>query len=84
VLSLLGADCYAGVRFIEAVVTKAKGTQAAKVAAAANGLGFDTPTGRMTMHRRHVDKNMFLAECRGTEFHVVESFRNVKSGQTCA
>ena len=84
VLSLLGADCYAGVKFIEAVVTKAKGTQAAKVAAAANGLTFDTPTGRMTMRHRHVDKNMFLAECRGTEFQVVETFRNVKSGQTCA
>ena len=38
----------------------------------------------MTMRHRHVDKNMFLAECQGTEFHVVETFRNVKSGQTCA
>ena len=84
VLSLLGAACYAGVKFVEAVSTKAKGTQAAKVAAAANGLSFETPTGRMTMHNRHVDKNMFLAECRGTEFHVVETVRNVKSGQTCA
>jgi ABC-type branched-subunit amino acid transport system substrate-binding protein len=84
ILSLLGADCYAGVKFIEAVVSKAKGTPAAKVAAAAKGLSFDTPTGRMTMHNRHVDKNMFLAECRGTEFQVVETFKNVKSGQTCA
>ncbi len=84
VLSLLGADCYAGVKFVEAVATKAKGTQAAKVKAAANGLTFDTPTGRMTMHHRHVDKNMFLAECQGTEFRVVETFKNVKSGQTCA
>jgi ABC-type branched-subunit amino acid transport system substrate-binding protein len=84
VLSLIGADCYAGIKFIEAVVTKARGTDAARVATAASGLTFDTPTGRMTMHRRHVDKNMFLAECRGVEFHVVETFRNVKSGQTCA
>ena len=38
----------------------------------------------MTMNNRHVDKNMYLAECRATEFQVVEMFKNVKSGQTCA
>ena len=36
------------------------------------------------VNNRHVDKNMYLAECRGTEFQVVETFKNVKSGQTCA
>src|SRR4030095_1963320 len=45
---------------------------------------FDTPTGRMTMNNRHVDKNMYLAECRGTEFQVGEGFKHVKWGQTCA
>jgi ABC-type branched-subunit amino acid transport system substrate-binding protein len=84
ILALIGVDCYSGVKFIQAVVTRAKGTQAAKVAEAARGLSFDTPTGRMTMNNRHVDKNMYLAECRATEFQVVETFKNVKSGQTCA
>jgi ABC-type branched-subunit amino acid transport system substrate-binding protein len=84
ILALIGVDCYSGVKFIQAVVTRAKGTPAAKVAEAARGLSFDTPTGRMTMNNRHVDKNMYLAECRATEFQVVETFKNVKSGQTCA
>lgn len=84
ILGLIGVDCYAGVKFIEAAVKKAGGAEPAKVSAIVEGLTFDTASGPMTMRKRHVDKNMFLAECRGTEFHVVETFANVPSGQTCA
>ena len=84
ILALIGQDCYSGMRFIQAAVTKAGSAEPAKVSAVVEGLGFETPTGTMTMRNRHVDKNMFLAECRGVEFHVVETFANVSSGQTCA
>lgn len=83
-LSLLGEDCYAGIKFIEAAVKKAGASTAAKVSGAVEGLTFSTPSGSMTMRNRHVDKSMFLAECKGTTFNVVETFKNVSSGQTCA
>ncbi len=83
ILGLIGVDTYNGVKFIEAVVTKAKGNAAAKVSAAAEGLTFPSATGKMTMHHRHVDKDMYVAECKGTEFQIVQTFPAVKSGQTC-
>ena len=84
ILGLIGVDTYAGVRFIEAVVTKAKSNAAAKVKAAADGITFPSATGSMTMRNRHVDKNMYVAECKGTTFDIVATFPNVKSGQTCS
>ncbi len=82
-LGLIGVDCYAGMKFIEAAVKKAGSAKPDDVAKVAEGLTFDSASGRMTMRKRHVDKNMFLAECRGSVFHVVETFANVASGQTC-
>ncbi|MGH8686743.1 MAG: substrate-binding domain-containing protein [Burkholderiales bacterium] len=83
ILGLIGVDTYNGMKFIEAVVTKAKGNAAAKVKAAADGITFPSATGTMTMRHRHVDKDMYVAECKGTEFEIVETFANVPSGQTC-
>ena len=82
-LSLLGQDCYSGMKFIEAAVNKAGSASSARVSAVVEGLNFDTPTGPMTMVNRHVAKNMFLAECKGVEFNIVETFNQVGSGQTC-
>jgi urea transport system substrate-binding protein len=84
ILGLIGADTYTGVKFIEAAVTKAKGNGASKVKAATDGLAFPSATGTMTMRHRHVDKDMYLAECKGTEFHVVQTFPKVSSGQSCS
>ncbi len=84
ILGLIGVDTYAGVKFIEAVITKAQSNAAAKVKAAANGLTFPSATGSMTMHNRHVDKTMYVSECKGTTFDIVATFPNVKSGQTCS
>jgi ABC transporter len=41
-------------------------------------------TGTMTMRHRHVDKNMYLAQCQGTEFRVVETFPSVNRGRPAA
>ena len=50
---------------------------------ASNGLTFDTGTGPAVMRGRHVDKNMFLADCKGTQFNVLKTFADVKSGSEC-
>lgn len=84
-LSLIGEDCYAGVKFVAAVVAKARSTRTANVAKAAVELGFDAPGGHWTMRaNRHVDKTMHLADATGGEFKIVKSWENVASGQTCS
>jgi urea transport system substrate-binding protein len=82
-LSLLGVDCYNGVVAAKALVTAAKGTGAAAMMAASQGLHFDAVPAPMTMSQQHVDKTMYLALCKGTTFQVIQTFADVKHGQTC-
>ena len=36
------------------------------------------------MTNRHVVKDMYLAECKGTSFDIVSTFKAVAHGQTCS
>ena len=82
-LSIIGVDCYAGVYCAKALVEKAKGTKAADLMAASGGLEIMTATGPVTMHNRHLNKPMYLAECESTTFKIIKTFDGVKSGETC-
>jgi urea transport system substrate-binding protein len=82
-LSIIGVDCYAGVQCAKALVEKAKGTKAADLMAASEGLTFNTATGPVTMKNRHPDKPMYLAQCEGTSFKIIKTFDNVGSGEAC-
>ena len=76
-LSLLIRKC------AEAMFDKAGATDAKKLAAASEGLAFDSASGRVTMHGRQVDKDMYLATCKGTDFEVIKTIKAVKSGTAC-
>ena len=54
-----------------------------KLMAASEGLSFDTASGRVTMHGRQVDKDMYLAQCKGTNFEVIKTIKAIKSGTAC-
>jgi ABC-type branched-subunit amino acid transport system substrate-binding protein len=82
-LGRIGADCYEGVYCASTLVTKAGGTDAKKCMAASEGITFPTAAGDVTMHGRHVDKTMFLADCNGTEFNIIKTFADIKSGDEC-
>ena len=83
VLNTLAESNYAGIIFGAALTNKAGSTNATKLAATAEGLTVSTPTGPVTMRNRHTDKNMYLAECNGTQFKIAKVFNKVPSGQTC-
>ena len=51
--------------------------------AASEGLRFMSASGPVTMHGRQVDKDMYLAVCKGTQFDVIKTFKDVKSGTAC-
>ena len=82
-LGLIGADCYGGIYCAHALATKAGGTDAKKCTAASEGLSFPTAAGSVAMRGRHVDKTMYLATCKGTEFDIIKTFADIKSGDEC-
>jgi ABC-type branched-subunit amino acid transport system substrate-binding protein len=82
-LGTVGVDCYAGVNAAHALIAKAGGNNARKCMAASEGLVFATASGPATMRGRQVDKTMYLADCKGAEFEVIKTFKNVKSGTAC-
>jgi urea transport system substrate-binding protein len=82
-LSIIGVDCFAGVNCAKALVEKAGGTNARKMMAASNGVSFESAAGRWTMYGQHVDKTMYLATCKGTEFDIIKTYPDVKHGEAC-
>ena len=82
-LSIIGVDCFAGVNCAKALVEKAGGTNAKKMMTASNGVSFESAAGRWTMYGQHVDKTMYLATCKGTEFDIFKTYPNVKHGEAC-
>ncbi len=82
-LSIIGVDCYDGVSCAKALVEKAGGTNARRCMAASQGLVFESASGPWKMYNQHVDKTMYLALCKGTEFDIIKTFPDIKHGQTC-
>lgn len=82
-LATIGADCYSALNFAKALFDKAGSADAKKLAAASEGLTFTSASGPVTMHGRQVDKDMYLAECKGTSFEVIKTIKAVKSGTAC-
>lgn len=83
-LSMLGADAYSGTNCAAALLNKAGSNRAEAVMGSAEGLTYRTATGVGVMENRHVAKDMYLAECRGTEFEIVKTFPQVQHGETCS
>lgn len=83
-LSMLGADAFSGTHCAAALLNAAGSNDAAAVMAASEGLNYKTATDIGVMTNRHVAKNMYLAECKGIEFDIVETFEQVAHGATCS
>jgi ABC-type branched-subunit amino acid transport system substrate-binding protein len=82
-LATIGADCYSALNLAKAMFDKAGSGDVKKLTAASEGLSFDTASARVTMRGRQVDKDMYLASCKGTEFEVFKTIKAVKSGTAC-
>jgi ABC-type branched-subunit amino acid transport system substrate-binding protein len=82
-LATIGADCYSALNLAKAMFDKAGSADAKKLTAASEGLSFDTASARVTMHGRQVDKDMYLAQCKGTQFEVIKTLKAIKSGTAC-
>jgi ABC-type branched-subunit amino acid transport system substrate-binding protein len=82
-LATIGADCYSAMNLAKALFDKAGSADAKKLQAASEGLSFNTASGPVTMRGRQVDKDMYLAQCKGTQFEVIKTLKAIKSGTAC-
>ena len=82
-LSMIGVDAYSGTNCAAALLDKAGSNDAAAVMAASEGLEYRTATGIGMMTNRHVNKDMYLAQCKGAEFEIVRTFEQVAHGEIC-
>src|SRR4030095_3027090 len=82
-LATIGADCYTALNLAKALFEKAGSADAKRLTAASEGLAFDGASGRVTMRGRQVDKDMYIASCKGTEFEVFKTIKAVQSGTAC-
>lgn len=81
--STISKGLYDAFVFAAAASAKAKSLDPAAFGQAAEGVTVSTPSGAITVKGRYCEKNMYLAQCDGTKFKVVETFKNVAAGQTC-
>lgn len=82
-LNGLAESVYEGFLMLEAIATRAKSLDVAKMEAASEGASYSGPRGAVTMHARHVDQDIYLADVGDKGFRVVKTFAHIASGQTC-
>uniref|UniRef100_UPI000D3646A0 substrate-binding domain-containing protein n=1 Tax=unclassified Variovorax TaxID=663243 RepID=UPI000D3646A0 len=82
-LNGLAESVYEGFLMLEAVAARAKSLDVAKMEPASEGASYSGPRGAVTMHARHVDQDIYLAEASDKGFRVVKTFPHIASGQTC-
>ncbi|QDL38068.1 substrate-binding domain-containing protein [Rhodoferax sediminis] len=82
-LNGLAESVFEGFLMLSAIAKKANNLKVAAMEHASEGASYEGPRGSVTMHARHVDQNIYVAEVASTGFKVVKTFPHVPSGQTC-
>lgn len=82
-LNGLAESVYEGFLMLEAIATRAKSLEVAKMDPASEGAGYSGPRGAVTMRARHVDQDIYLADVDDKGFRVIKTFPHVASGQSC-
>ena len=82
-LNGLAESVYEGFLMLDAIATKAKSLDVAKMDPASEGASYNGPRGAVTMHARHVEQDIYLADVDDKGFKVIKTFPRIASGQTC-
>jgi ABC-type branched-subunit amino acid transport system substrate-binding protein len=82
-LNGLAESVYEGFLLLAAVAARAGSLQVARMDPASEGAHYVGPRGPVTMHARHVQQNIYVADVGAAGFRVVKTFDAVASGQTC-
>jgi urea transport system substrate-binding protein len=82
-LNGLAESVYEGFLMLEAIAARAKSLEVAKMEPASEGASYNGPRGAVTMHARHVDQDIYLADVGEKGLRVVKTFAHIASGQSC-
>jgi urea transport system substrate-binding protein len=82
-LNGLAESTYEGFLMLEAIAKKAGSLDTRKMDAACEGASYQGPRGPVTVHARHVDQDIYVADVGDKGFRVVKTFPHVGSGQSC-
>ncbi len=82
-LNGLAESVYEGFLLLHAIATRAHSLRVPQMDPASEGAHYVGPRGPITMHARHVQQNIYLADVGPAGFRVVKTFDSVPSGQTC-
>ena len=77
-LATIGADCYSALNLAKAMFEKAGSGRCEEARRGVRRPAFDGASGRVTMRGRQVDKDMYLATCKGTDFEVIKTIKGVQ------
>ena len=70
-LSSLGESCYEGVMLLAALARRARTLDAHAIEAAAEGVLYEGPRGRLGLHGNHVSQRIYLAKADMFDFDIV-------------
>jgi urea transport system substrate-binding protein len=70
----IGQSCYEGVRLFAAMAGRAGSLDVPSLAHASEGLSYEGARGHVSMRRRHLRSDIYLAEADGLEFRILERF----------
>jgi len=82
-LNGLAESVYEGFLMLEAIAARAKSLDVAKMDPASEGASYNGPRGAVTMHARHVEQDIYVADVNDKGFRVVKTFPRIASGQSC-
>ncbi len=70
-LNSVGESCYEGILLLSALAKRAGSLEVEKMTSAAESLSYAGPRGEVSMHHRHLDQRIYLAEAHDVQFDVV-------------
>jgi urea transport system substrate-binding protein len=70
-LNSLGESCYEGIKLLTSLIRHAGSLDTLAMAAVADSTSYEGARGALSLHNRHVDQRVYLADARGLDFDVV-------------
>ncbi len=70
----IGQSCYEGLQLYAEMVARAKSTDVRNLLRASDGLSYQSARGKVTVRKRHLRSDIYLAEADGLEFRVIDHF----------
>ncbi|HWM56796.1 MAG TPA: substrate-binding domain-containing protein [Pseudonocardia sp.] len=76
-LNSLGESCYEGITLLARLAARARSVELRALGAAAEGIAYESPRGRVRMTDNHLDQSVYLAKADGLQFDVLAELAGV-------